>query len=555
MQIASLGALASGLTRGHLAASEERRKEEDQAFSREQREQLRGQWQREEEQRRAFAGVRRPGSYDVQSYRGMTGGLDQEDLPRATERISVTPEDFARGMAGVAQDPTQAIGFLNTAGTFGQQARLNRQQGLEDVALENYRTQVERLLNPATSGVAIQEMLKNPSFMRTLEREYNLDNIGGPAHAGIRGTFTPDGNFIAVSGGAAGAQPQLIPVQQALAKLLADERDLRLSGVSPEAAARASTLGIQRGQLGAAQTTAQAAMLNAISNDAYRTGALGRPIVVQDGSGRVIALDPTGTRVLGTYGDPRQAAGAGGAGTRQLPPQMLAELNAAAQAVDAARTPQERLAAQQKYNNLYSLAATYVGKLLRPGEVRGNFPGTADQNPALARLNEKRAAILANLGKAGNIEESMRTLAGLEAEEQEINLRGELAALGTDRGARVQLARNLLGQRAKPEMLVGVGFTDDEIREARRRPAAQTQPAPAAAPAPAPAGIPPRAAAQPSATRQFTDQQVLQFSSEALLGPRPGVGRFGTGAQWWDAAKAELDARRQQLERASGLSR
>lgn len=554
MQIASLGALASGLTRGHLAASEERRKEEDQAFSREQREQLRGQWQREEEQRRAFAGVRRPGSYDVQSYRGMTGGQDQDDLPRATERISVTPEDFARGMAGVAQDPTQAIGFLNTAGTFGQQARLNRQQGLEDVALENYRTQVERLLNPATSGVAIQEMLKNPSFMRTLEREYNLDNIGGPAHAGVRGTFTPDGNFIAVSGGAAGAQPQLIPIQQALAKLLADERDLRLSGVSPEAAARASTLGIQRGQLGAAQTTAQAAMLNAVANNQYRQRLLNRPYVERDGSGRIIVLDPTGTQLLGTYGNPTQLRGAGG-GTRQLPPQMLAELNAAAQAVDAARTPQERLAAQQKYSNLYSLAATYMGRVVRPGEVRGNFPGTADQNPALARLNAQREAVIANMGKGGNIEESRRALAEIAAEEQEINLREELAALGPDRGARVQLARNLLGQRAKQEMLVGLGFTDDEIREARRRPAAQTQPAPAAAPASAPAGIPPRAAAQPSATRQFTDQQVLQFSSEALLGPRPGVGRFGTGAQGWDAAKAELDARRQQLERASGLSR
>lgn len=530
MLIQNLGAFTAGLARGDLAASEEQRKREQQDFAREQQQAWREAQKREEAQRQAFAGVRRPGDYEVQSYRGMTGGLDMEDMPRETERISVSDEDFARGLARASADPSAALGFLNTAGQLNQQARVLRANRDMDAALARYRA-------------SIDEFRRDPEgFLTRNISLFNADKIGGPEFAGQRVALqrTPQGNQAIIIGpdnnviGTMPITPQT--VEDTLARLVSSE----LGSVSPEVFFQNQGRRLQERQVGAAETTAAAAASRADTEGQYRRDLAGRPLVQNDGSGRIVVLDPTGSRVIGTYGAPRPEPGAG---------------------MGAGRMPQ-LLGATQDGQLIVMTPQGIRTQPMPPGVTAGDiFPRASGVRPKPGTsFQAQREQLLARL-TGDNFQQTQEALASIDAQESRFLLEQRLADLPPEE--RVPELRKLIAQGATLEALRSFGFTPRELREASKPAPA----APAASPAPAaPAGISrpaPAAPAQRAPSVDISDAQLMEAVrtngvtgvGAALLGPRP-TGRFaGDRAAAWDAANQELLQRARAIGQAQAPTR
>lgn len=491
--IANFGSFAGGLMQGHRAALDEQRREEDQAFQREnqqfqrdsqsflakQRAEAIEEMARQKRLREGIAGLARPGAELGRTSYMMEGIDGPEVLPGAYTINRQTDQGFLRGLADLYYRegmPEQAVGVEERMFNLGQRERTLGHQRSVDAALSR-------------RAEMIREAQADPTaFMAKYAPQFNADAIGGPQYAGhtVALASTPKGQ-VAYMVDPSGKNVGSVPINaRTLTDFIDSLTDADLSAASPEMYGQVATRGIQRGQLGAQQMTAAAALQNAVTNEAYKTGILGRPTLTPDGTGRILVTDPQGN-LLRTLGNPRPVpGGGGGGGARQLPPAMVKELNEAAAAVDAAKTPAERMAAQQKYNNLYSIAATIMGKVLRPGEIKGNYAGTRDENPRVAAL-QQQASQLESKMTGDNFEATQAALAKIDQQIGIIRLGEQVKGLSA--AERVPEASKLIQQGASPEVLQGLGFSQDEVRAARKyRPPAQ----PSAATATNPTAKPPR---------------------------------------------------------------
>lgn len=472
MGIANIGSFAGGLMRGHLASTEERRREEeesrrkaDQAYQEEQRTLFREEEGRKKRVREGISGLARPGTeeqYFERDPQAILEGAEGPDMFRPATR-TITPDMYQDRLAGLYSRegmPELAAGAEDRAYNLRQRVRTDRlnertdrQLAASDATLGRKSTMLSDL---RTLGVA--------GFMQKYGPDFNANLFGNPRYTDhtVAMASTPNGPvgyMIDPKGQTLGSMPIN---ERTIMEFIDSLTDAELSTVSPEMYGAAQTRGIQRGQLAAQQTTAAAAMRNAATNEADRAALRDRPTLTQDGSGRILVTDNSGT-LLRTLGSPRP--GPVDRSPKELPPKMVQELNDAAQAVDNAKTPQERQAAQQRYNNLYSLAATQMGKVLKPGEVRGNYPGSADQDPEIAMLNTREQQLLSKM-TGDNYETTQTALQNIRSQKSMVVLRRQITDLTPEE--RIPEANKLLKQGAAPEVLQQLGFSLEEVRKARR---------------------------------------------------------------------------------------
>lgn len=469
MGIANFGSFAGGLMRGHLAATEEQRREqeearrkEDQAFQNEQRALFREEEGRKKRVREGIAGLARPGQETGRTPYMMPGLDGPEALPGAFNVARQTDEGYQRGMADV----------FSREGMFDQAAAAeDRVQTLRDRARTNrLNERTDRQMSAVDAALTKRQQMitdyqKDPqAFISNYANLFNTDQFGGPQHAGatVALASTPQGTMAHYMGADGRHVGSKLLNPQTVMEMINNLTDAELGSASPEMYGAAQARGIQRGQLEVAQR-------NAASNEAYRTWLQGRPTLTQDGSGRILVTD-NGGNLLRTLGAPRPSPA--DRSPKELPPAMVKELNDAAQAVDDAKTPQERQAAQQRYNNKVALAATYMGKVLKPGEVRGNYPGSADADPEIAMLNTQAQQLLSKM-TGDNYEATQAALERIGKQKEFVVLRRQITELAPEE--RIPQAHQLLKQKAEPETLQRLGFTPEEIRKARRyTPATQT---------------------------------------------------------------------------------
>lgn len=263
MNIANIGAFAGGLQRGAVLAGEERRLEEDQQFQRERQQAWKDEQARQERIRQGIAGVARPGA-EVGRQPFVAEGIDgPENIPGLYNVKQQTEQDYLRQLADVYSGAGEVEGMLrlrNAGFEQGQRERALRQQGAADAALGR-RADMVALLNRSPE-----------EFVAKYSPLFNSDQIGGAQHKGAKVAFasTPQGQigYLVTPDGKVGGQ---FPVtREALMGIIDQMTDADLGASSPEMYAAAAGRGIQRGQLGAQQTTAAAAMRNAATQEAYR---------------------------------------------------------------------------------------------------------------------------------------------------------------------------------------------------------------------------------------------------------------------------------------------
>lgn len=329
--IANIGSFASGLMRGHLTATEEQRREEDQAFQKQQRDAWQEEQDRQKRVRAGIAGIARPGTETGRAQFMMEGIDGPEALPGAYTVNRQTDEGFLRGLADLYYKegmPEQAVGAEERIFALGQRGRTLGQQRATDAAL-------------ARRAAMIKEAQDDPSaFMAKYGPQFNADMIGGPKYAGMQVALAsaPNGSQIAYMMDSSGKTVGSMPVTaQTISDFINTLTDQELSAASPEMYSQVAGRGLQRGQLSAQQMTAQAAMKNAQATEDYRQWLQTRPTLMAGGDGRIVAIDPTGTRQLGIFGE-----------RRPVPGSAMAEL----------RDPRAYAAAVDRYNALAEQFAT-----------------------------------------------------------------------------------------------------------------------------------------------------------------------------------------------------
>ena len=329
--IANIGSFASGLMRGHLTATEEQRREEDQAFQKQQRDAWQEEQDRQKRVRAGIAGIARPGTETGRTQFMMEGIDGPEALPGAYTVNRQTDEGFLRGLADLYYKegmPEQAFGAEERGFTLKERARTLGQRERIDAALAR-RRELHKKAKADPVGFMVEYG----------QGEFNADKIGGPRFAGhtVAMASTPNGQvgyMINPQGQTVGS----IPItSEAISRFIDSLTDDELSAASPEMYSQVAGRGLQRGQLSAQQMTAQAAMRNAQANEDYRRWLQDRPTLMSTGSGKVVAIDSTGTRQLGMFGE-----------RRPVPGSAMAEL----------RDPRAYAAAVDRYNALAEQFAT-----------------------------------------------------------------------------------------------------------------------------------------------------------------------------------------------------
>lgn len=291
MNIANLGAFGAGLVRGDILADEERRKDEDQAFQLEQRKAWRDEQARLERVRQGIAGVARPGA-EVGRVPMMAPGMDGEE---AIPGLYNVQRQTDAGYYGQLGDVYAREGMIAESEGMRDRARTRDQQTRGDAALAARR----EMLKMAQTDL--------PGFMQKFGTAFNNNQWGGAHREGdyLAMASTPQGQ-VAHYFNKAGQMVGTIPVTpESITQLVNQLTDDELSTVSPEMYGAATTRGIQRGQLGAQQTSAQAAMRTAAANEGYKDWLTTKPVIHQDGTGRLISLSADGTRQLGVFGSAR----------------------------------------------------------------------------------------------------------------------------------------------------------------------------------------------------------------------------------------------------------
>lgn len=363
MGIANIGSFAGGLMRGHLAATEEQRRAEDQAFQNEQR----GIWREDQARlkriREGIAGIARPGQETSRTPFVMDGIDGPEQLPGAYNVTRQTGEGFQRGLADLyyregapelgaaAEDRIQTLS--DRARTNRLNERTDRQTAAVDAALLKRADMLKELATDEDAFVAKYGDL------------FNRDEFGGPQHKGARLAFasTPQGK-VGYYIGADGTVGGQFPVnRQSLMEIVNQLTDADLSAASPEQFNAAQTRGIQRGQLSAQQTTANAAMRNAATQEDWRRHLEGKPTLTPDGSGRILVTDNQGN-LLRTLGSPKPDPNARNAQFRDPVAYDAAvkEYNALAAQYQAAETPVQRQDLARKMSVVEVKIANAMGK-------------------------------------------------------------------------------------------------------------------------------------------------------------------------------------------------
>ena len=168
---------------------------------------------------------------------------------------------------------------------------------------------------------------------------------------------------------------------QTAQELLQQAYMLERSGLGAAQFKEVQQMGLDLRKTRATERTADATMKNADTMEKHRQNQydleVSKPIVANDGTGRIVSLSRDGKTVLGTFGAARPVIGHGGGGGRQdysLTPQEQAGLQSILERYNAAKTDQERAKIAQEYQ----MAQSYLQ--LRRGKVP-NLPGGLVNNP------------------------------------------------------------------------------------------------------------------------------------------------------------------------------
>ena len=475
MGIANIGAFAQGLMRGDMYANEEKRKKDEQDFLNAQREQTRAQWARDDEERGALAALDRPGVRpDPQAI------LDQDFTQNETiPTKTVTDADYARGLARAYKySPDKALAALNTANQFDQTARTVKQQGKADAALDR-------------RAAMIDQWRKDPQgFLNTFSTAFNADAFGGPQHAGKTVSFatTPNGmvgHMFDPSGKHVGTMPLTNESVMALINQLTDDD---LATVSPEMFGQAAARGIQRGELGVKQQQAD-------TMEGHRKFQESQPRLMQDGTGRIVSIDSTGTRQLGVFGSARPDHTGSGGGANGAINNKLVELAG----TYAGLTPEQQKGPEGQ--TILRQVAILKAKL-DPLTVFGD---NKPVDPVRARYDAVRQSILAR--KDMDSSEMLTQLSNVDKQFDTQVLRSQVAGLQPHE--RVPELRKLVatGMYTPDELNKTFGFTFAEIKQARK-PAAPAAPA-----APVQLGVPQRQSSggawRVTSPQELEDQRIL----------------------------------------------
>lgn len=424
MSIANVGAFVKGAATGHRDAMDERRKEEDQQFQQEQRGRQKKEWATADAVQSQLAGIQRPGKY-------AEVGPSIDGMGPTRSGFEVSPQDYQRQVA----DVYARHGMLDKAAaaedrgfTLGQQARTLREQDVNDAVLQAGRLRLTdpigamRVLTKASRGVV-------PGF----DFEETVDPVTGATLVGYKNTRT--GEWL--------EKPQ--PINAETVQRAIDET---FKWASTQNWAKSTELGIHK--------------QNADTNAQYRKDSA-------ENMREQRRLQELGLKQQAAYQQGQlaiQRANAARTGSsRQLPQEMVVQLNEAAAAVDNARTPQERQAAQQRYMNLYSNAATAMGKVLKPGEVKGSFSGIngMETDPTKVRFEAVRQGILGN--KDLEPAQKLQQLAELEAAENFAAVSRQVPMLAKEERV-PELRRLMQTGMFDREQLMKLGFTLSEMRSA-----------------------------------------------------------------------------------------
>lgn len=429
MSIANVGGFAQGLMRGHMYAEDERRKNEDAAFQQEQRARMRDDWGRQDRVRQGISSVQQPG------------------VVRDPEAI--LNQDFTQTDAIPMRTQTQQGYYDDLSNVYAREGMLDQAEGVKDRAYNMKQRRIQEGVLGAQRLAALGDLNGAVSTLADTYKEV-------PDKHDIVTQRGPDGSLLT---GITGPNGWAMPLQPVNKQVVDSMLGNAMKFMSTDMFTKMEDLGIKN-------RTVDAAQQNADTQAARWKWEQEQPKLMQDGTGRIVAISSDGRRQLGTFGNARPILGAGGAGARELPPTVVAELNSAAQAVDNARTPQERQAAQQRYMNLYSNAATLMGKVLKPGEVKGNFPGANgfDGDSAINDFNLVRQSVLAN--KDLDPEVKMQQLRQIDAQRSLYVLKNQIPALQPDE--RVPELRKLMASGMPRETLQSLGFSLREMREAEQ---------------------------------------------------------------------------------------
>lgn len=506
--IANIGSFASGLMRGHLTATEEQRREEDQAFQKQQRDAWQEEQDRQKRVRAGIAGIARPGTETGRTQFMMEGIDGPEALPGAYTVNRQTDEGFLRGLADLYYKegmPEQAVGAEERIFALGQRGRTLGQQRATDAAL-------------ARRAAMIKEAQDDPTgFMAKYGPQFNADQIGGPQYAGMQVALasSPQGQMAYMLDPRSGKTVGSMPVTaQSISDFINTLTDQELSAASPEMYSQVAGRGLQRGQLSAQQMTAQAALRNAVTNESYKDGMLRRPLI-QESRGQTRVIDPATGSLIATYGSRMPDPGAEAANRPNIRTAMITVPD---QVTGKPTKVPVNVVTQLGPNNVPVVNAyTMDGRPIKDNKLLSQLAGGdlsgGEQDPQLAALSAQTQRLLANM-TGDNYGATQDALKDIDKQRNVIMLKRQISGLTPEE--RVPEASNLLKQGATPEVLQQLGFTQEEVRAARKyRPAAQ----PGAATATNPTAKPPKTG----------DTRVSSLSAEEAAMP---VGeRIGLGLQ------------------------
>lgn len=475
MGIANFGSFAGGLMRGHLAATEEQRRQEDQAFQNEQRGVWRDDQARLKRVREGIAGIARPGAeeqYFERDPQAILEGAEGPDMFRPATR-TVTPDMYQERLAGLYSRegmPELAAGAEDRAYNLRQRVRTDRL---------NERT--DRQLAAADAILAKRQQMitdyqKDPqAFISNYANLFNSDQFGGPQHAGatIALASTPQGTMAHYMGADGQHVGSKLLNPQTVMEMINGLTDAELGSTSPEQYGAAQTRGIQRGQLavqqgqlGVAQGQLGVAQRNAATNEAYRTWLQGRPTLTQDGSGRILVTDSSGS-LLRTLGAPRPDPGAA---ALNRPTIRTATLSMPDAATGKASKVPVNVVTQMGPDNVPTVRAyTMDGKQITDNKLLQQLAGGENPNstgdPRMDFLNAQEQQLMGRM-TGDNYEATQQALANIRGQRRTIIETDRVAKLRPEE--RIPDAARLLKERYSPEALQAFGFTLDEVRKARR---------------------------------------------------------------------------------------
>lgn len=261
MGIAALGAGMMGLVRGQQMANEDRRKEEEAQFLKEQRDWTRADRAKADALEAGLKLVRPAGEYEDVDPLSAAEGVNPSMLPKT--KVSRSDADVMRDQARVYQQ----FGKVTDAAQLTTAARGERRGARED-ALIGQRDAIHK-----EAGEMIADLRRGDlaAFRAKWGERFNADEIGGPQFAGYKVQFNPEGTKTYLVD-PKGTVTRESPFNAQTAREMVEKYlDARLSGLSSEDYAAASARDIARRQAGAAETTAGAAMRNAATMEQYRT--------------------------------------------------------------------------------------------------------------------------------------------------------------------------------------------------------------------------------------------------------------------------------------------